>query len=332
VDALDVTEALTVTGGFRLNAANIDTRDRSGIAPELTAAHGYSHINPFAGVTYRLADWVSAFGGYSQANRAPTPLESDCASQTQPCLLEGSLVADPVLKQVVAETGEFGLRGTRTGDVGTLSWSASLFRTDSNNDIVDLASAIQGRGFYTNVPLTRRQGLDLNARFQSNGWSTYINYSWLDATYQFAGTLASPNNPMADNDGNVTVTPGNHIPLNPAHQLRFGGDVNIDLLPGLNLGGDLQLTGSQYFDGDQANQNGKLSSYWLLNLRAAYSFNEQWQVYGLINNVFNRHAASYGTYFQPDDTAGLFASPLSDPRSVVLTPPLSAELGIKLSL
>ena len=52
------------------------------------------------------------FGGYSEANRAPTPLELDCASQTQPCLLEGSLVADPPLQQVVAHTYQAGLRGS----------------------------------------------------------------------------------------------------------------------------------------------------------------------------------------------------------------------------
>ena len=98
VDALDLTNALTVTGGFRLNAANIATRDRSGSAPELTGAHGYTHLNPLAGLTYAVTDGISVYGGYSQANRAPTPLELDCASATQPCLLEESLVADPALK------------------------------------------------------------------------------------------------------------------------------------------------------------------------------------------------------------------------------------------
>jgi iron complex outermembrane receptor protein len=204
VDTLDVTGALTVTAGFRLNAADIRTRDRGGAAPELTGSHGYAHFNPLAGLAYKISGGVSLFGGYSEANRAPTPLETDCASATLPCLLEGSLVADPPLKQVVAHTGEAGVRG----QANDLSWSASVFRTDSDNDIVALASVIQGRGFFTNVPLTRRQGIDVDAGYRGQGWSSYASYSYLDATYQFTGTLASPNNPGADAGGNVSVTPG----------------------------------------------------------------------------------------------------------------------------
>ena len=258
VDALDLTPDLTLTAGFRLNAADIATRDRSGAAPELTGTHGYTHLNPLAGVSYKITDAITFFGNYSQANRAPTPLELDCADAAKPCLLEGSLVADPPLKQVVAQNGEAGLRGRLSGAGGLLQWSASLFRSDSDNDIVALASTIQGRGYFTNVAATRRQGADLAARFTAEGWSTYVSYSFLDATYQFSGTLASPNNPSADAAGNVTVTPGRHIPLNPANNMKVGGE--WEMLPGLTLGADLVFTGSQYFDGDDANQNTKLPS------------------------------------------------------------------------
>ncbi|HMH65800.1 MAG TPA: TonB-dependent receptor, partial [Rhizomicrobium sp.] len=118
VDALDLTDALTLTAGFRVNAADIVTRDRSGVAAELSGTHGYGHINPLAGLTYKFSDAISAFGGYSEANRAPTPLELDCASPTVPCLLEGSLVADPPLAQVVSHTYQAGLRGNLTGLLG----------------------------------------------------------------------------------------------------------------------------------------------------------------------------------------------------------------------
>jgi iron complex outermembrane receptor protein len=326
VDALDVTDALTLTAGFRLNAADISTRDRSGAAAELSGSHGYGHLNPLAGVTYKVSDTVSLFGGYSQANRAPTPLELDCASATQPCLLEGSLVADPPLKQVMVHTGEAGLRGQSGG----LAWSASLFRTDSDNDIVALASVIQGRGFFTNVPLTRRQGVDLDAHYRTEAWSTYVSYSFLDATYQFTGALASPNNPSADADGNVAVTPGRHVPVNPSHNFRAGGELKP--MPEITLGGEFVFTGSEYFNGDEANQNAKLPSRWVVNVRGAWRFAPGWELFGVVNNLFDRHDAAYGTYFQPDDTAALFATPLSDPRSVTLTQPISFQLGFSFAL
>src|SRR6185312_14294599 len=53
VDALDLTDALTVTMGLRINGAEIDTRDRSGLAAELNGSHNYSHANPLAGITYK---------------------------------------------------------------------------------------------------------------------------------------------------------------------------------------------------------------------------------------------------------------------------------------
>ncbi|MDB5735090.1 MAG: TonB-dependent receptor [Alphaproteobacteria bacterium] len=326
VDALDLTEALTVTAGLRINAADIVTRDRSGTAGELNGTHGYGHANPLAGLTYKFSDALTAFGGYSQANRAPTPLELDCASPTLPCLLEGSLVADPPLAQVVSQTFEAGLRGAAALGDGKLDWSAAFFTTDSDNDIVSLASTIQGRGYFANVPGTRRQGVDLTAHYAAQGWSTYASYSYLDATYQFAGTLASPNNPGADASGNVAVKPGNHIPLNPAHSVRAGGDVEV--MDGLTVGGELAFTGSQYFDGDPSNRNAKLPSYVVVNLRGAYRIAPEWELFAAVDNLFDDRSASYGTYFE---TAGGLVTPaLTDPRTITLRRPVSLQLGLKL--
>ena len=332
VDALDLTDALTITAGVRANAADIRGRDRSGVATELTGSHGYGHVNPLAGLTYKFDNAISLFGGYSEANRAPTPLELDCASQTQPCLLENSLVGDPPLAQVVSHTYQAGARGSLSGLLGSdrVNWSASFFRTDSDNDIVALASTIQGLGYYTNVPLTRRQGVDLTTSYQANGWSAYLNYSYLDATYQFTGTLASPNNPGADANGNVQVMPGNHIPVSPANTLKAGADVIV--MEGLSLGAEMAYTGSQYFAGDPSNLNSKLAGYAIVNLRAAYDITPQWQVFGLVDNVFNNHSATYGTYFSPDDTAGLLNPALTDPRSLTLQQPITFQLGLKLKL
>jgi iron complex outermembrane receptor protein len=332
VDALDLTEALTLTAGFRINAADIVTRDRSGTAGELNGTHGYGHVNPLAGLTYKVSDALSAFGSYSQANRAPTPLELDCASPTLPCLLEGSLVADPPLAQVVSTTWQAGLRGALRGLLGEdrLSWSASLFRTDSDNDIVSLASTIQGRGYFANVPSTQRQGVDLTARYETHGWSAYASYSYLDATYQFTGALASPNNPNADATGNVAVTPGRRIPLNPANTVRAGADV--DVLDGFSVGGELAFTGSQAFDGDPGNTNAKLPSTFVVNLRTSYNLDNNWQVFGLINNLFDNSDATYGSYFDPSDSVGLVSPALTDPRTLTLRQPITFEAGLKLKL
>ena len=330
VDALNLTGALTLTVGFRTNIADTETRDRSGTAPELNGTHRYTRINPLAGATYAITSEISVFGGYSEANRAPTLLELDCASETQPCLLEGALVADPPLKQVVSHTYEAGLRGGAEWRGGRFNWSVNFFRNHSDNDIVALASTIQGRGFFTNVPATQRQGIDATVQFEAEHWSAYASYSYLDAKYKFTGALASPNNPFADDDGDIFVTPGKHIPLNPAHHFRLGGD--IEILPGVSVGSDVVIVGSQYYAGDDANQNPKLPAYWVLNLRGSYQFNDTWEAFAMINNVFDRHDATYATFFDPEGTSGLLNPPLADPRTLTLEQPISFQVGLTVKL
>lgn len=329
VDALDLTDSLTLTAGLRVNAADIITRDRSGMAAELNGSHGYGHVNPLAGLTWKITDGISLFGSYSEANRAPTPLELDCADPLRPCLLEGSLVADPPLAQVVSHSYQAGLRGGTTVADGKLDWSISLFRTDSDNDIVALASTLAGRGYFANVPSTQRQGIDLSAHFATQGWSAYASYSHLDATYQFTGTLASPNNPNADNNGNVLVTAGRRIPLNPANMVRAGGD--MDVMEDISLGGELVFTGSQYFDGDPSNLNAKLPSTLVVNLRAAWQIDQRWQLFGVVDNLFDNRDALYGSYFDPSGSNGLVTPPLTDPRTLTLRQPVSFQAGIKLT-
>ena len=84
----------------------------------------------------------------SEANRIPTPLELGCSNPQKPCLLEGFLVSDPPLQQVVAKTVEAGFRGSINAGSGRGDWKLGLFHTDSQNDIIQVASALQGRGVF----------------------------------------------------------------------------------------------------------------------------------------------------------------------------------------
>ena len=63
-------------------------------------------------MTYKVTPWLTAYAGYAEANRAPTPAELSCAGPTDSCSLANFFVGDPNLKQVVAHTVEAGLRGT----------------------------------------------------------------------------------------------------------------------------------------------------------------------------------------------------------------------------
>ncbi len=124
---------------------------------------------------------------------------------------------------------------------------------DSQNDIIEVASALQGRGVFQNVPLTRRQGSEAGAQYQTSQYVVYANYAFIDATYQFS----REHNPFADANGNIFVTPGKQIPGIPRHQVK--GGVHYWITSEFKLGTDVIWVSSQWFIGDNANQNPKLA-------------------------------------------------------------------------
>jgi iron complex outermembrane receptor protein len=329
-NTLDLTPALSLTTGARLNVANIHLQDELGFAPDLNGRHSYMRVNPVVGATYKVTPGLTAYAGYSEANRAPTPLELGCANPNRPCLIESALVSDPPLKQVVARTVEAGLRGTVPGEFGKIEWKLGAFRTDSMDDIIHVASFIQGRGFSTNVEATRRQGLEAGLQVKTQAWLAYANYSFLDATYQFSGDLPSPNNPSADENGDVHVTPGKRIPGIPQHQFKAGVDYLVT--PQWKVGGNIVAVGSQFFIGDDANQNAKLPAYWYVNLNTSYQISKEVQLFGVVTNLFDKRFATYGTYFEAAGLERALGFPLIDPRTITPAQPLSVYAGIRVKL
>lgn len=330
-ETFDLTNRLSLTAGGRYNVAKIAMNDLLGTSPDINGNYTFSRFNPVVGFTYKiLPELMTFYAGYSEANRVPTPLELGCSNPAKPCLLEGFLVSDPPLQQVVARTREAGLRGNVKVNGGGLDWKLGLFRTDSQNDIIEVSSVIQGRGVFQNVPGTRRQGLEAGANYQASPWLFYVNYALVDATYQFTGKLASLNNPSADADGNVLVTPGKHIPGIPLHQIKTGVDYAVT--PALKLGTDVIWVGSQWYIGDQANQNVKLADYWVANLHGSYQLTNELQIYGFVNNLFNRKFATFGTYFDPQAIANAIPNPPIDHRTITPAQPLAVYVGLRAKL
>lgn len=329
-DAFDVTQALALTAGGRLNIAKIRMTDLTGMSPDLNSDLTYMHINPLAGLAYKVLPGLTAYGGYSESNRAPTPLELGCANPLRPCLIESALVSDPPLRQVVSHTYEAGLRGNVALESGRIDWKAGAYRTDVTDDIITTASAIQGRGVFQNVPATRRQGIEAGAQYTAQRVMVYANYSFIDATYRFAGALASPNNPFADANGNIFVTPGDRIPAIPAHQLKAGAEITVT--EPWKVGVDVAFVGSQYFVGDDANQNPKVPAYWVTNLHTSYQLTRELQLFALITNLFNQRYYTYGTYFQPSNVANALPAALTDPRSVTPAQPFAIYGGLRVKL
>ena len=324
-DTFDVTSQFALTLSGRYNLALIRLNDLGGTS--LNGDHRFSRFNPAVGGTYKITPNLTAYVGYSEANRAPTPAELACADPARPCTLEAFVVSDPPLKQVVARTYEAGLRGTvPTGDSGgRIAWNLGLFRTDNQDDIINVASSIVGRGFFQNAGNTRRQGIEAGLNYRSETWFAYLDYSLVDATFQSDLTLNSPNNPFADPaTGEIAVHRGDHLPSIPQHRLKLGADYS--LTERWKLGADLVLASDQYFRGDESNQNPKIPGYHVVNLHSSYQVTDHVEVFGLVQNLFNEKYETFGVFFDPSRVPSLG---LSDPRSLSPAPPLAFFAGVR---
>ena len=172
----------SITAGGRFNVANINLQDQIGTA--LNGSDTYTRFNPIIGGTYKITPGLTAYAGYSEANRAPTPLELGCADPAHPCIIASFLVSDPPLKQVVSHTVEAGLRGTQELQFGTLGWKLGGFRADNTDDILAIPSpVVQGFGYFQNVGSTRRQGIEAEVTLKSKKMQFYASYTFIDARF-----------------------------------------------------------------------------------------------------------------------------------------------------
>ncbi|MGH7094518.1 MAG: TonB-dependent receptor, partial [Stellaceae bacterium] len=302
-DTLNLTPALAVTASGRYNIADISLADQRGAA--LSGSASYSRFNPAIGATYKFGPGLTAYAGYSEGNRVPTPSEIECSNPAQPCLLPSSLASDPPgLKQVVSHTYEAGLRGRFTLPErlpGRFGWHFGLYRTDLDDDIYGVATSISS-GYFANIGATRRQGIETGITYKDAKWSVFGNYSLVDATFESSFLLPSPANPSADASGSIAVRTGDRLPGIPMNQFKVGADYRIT--PHWSVGAALSYFSGQYLRGDESNQNAMLPGYEVINLHSTYTVIKNVQVFFNVQNILN---AKYVTFGQYGDASGINA-------------------------
>jgi iron complex outermembrane recepter protein len=332
-DTFDVTSQLAITFGGRFNVAQINLEDQTGLNSLLDSSNRFQRFNPVIGATYKITPNFTIYAGYSEANRAPTPLELGCSDAAHPCMIDNFLLSDPPLKQVVSHTVEGGVRGSFGTDAkaGLMTWGLGVFHTQSDDDIISVSSAVVPNfGYFTNAAKTLRQGVEAKLDWRQDRWNAYANYTFIDATYQTAMTLQSPNSPFANGNGDIFVTPGDHIPGIPAH--RFKAGVDYAVTDAWKVGADLNLVGSQYLIHDDSNQAQKVPPYAVVNLHTSYQLIPNVELFGLINNALNQHYYVGGTFFSTSGfpiASGGNALALGDARGYLPGMPFAAYAGLR---
>ena len=291
-DTFAFTEKLLLTLAGRYNIAAIDTTDELGTKPGVNGTNTYRRFNPAIGLNYNPSKAVNTYVSYNEGMRAPTAVELTCADPNAPCPLPNAFLSDPPLQAVVAKTLELGGRGALGPNT---AWSAAVYHANLYNDIQFVSAGTTNvAGYFTNIPQTRRQGIELGLQQQLGTVKLQAAYAFVDATYQSSFAIQSPNNSTANGAGDIQVQPGDHIPGIPRNNFKLRADWQAT--PKLSIGGTLVYASSQYAQGDNNNQdqNGPVPGYTIVNMDARYYITDQLQVFGRINNLFDRKYQTAG--------------------------------------
>lgn len=335
-DTFNLSDTVALTGSARYNRTRVINEDRLvPTYPNLDGDFTYHRVNPAVGVTWQVAPTMGFYASYNEGNRAPTPIELGCADPANPCTLPNALAADPFLKQVVAKTIEFGLRGAQ-GDA--FNWNATLFRTTNHDDILFVGTSTSA-GYFTNFGKTRRQGLELGLSGRHGQFDWHAGYTWLDATFQSEACLMAESNSSAGSYSQcgadeIRIKSGDRLPALPRHALKLG----LDWKPtdSLRIGTDVQAFTSQLVRGNENgkhDENGEIDGYTVFNLDADWKFSKGWTVFGRINNVFDTEYETAGALAENVFNAnGQFITDPNDwedERFVAPGAPRSAWIGLR---
>lgn len=328
-DTLALTPDLALTAAARYNVSHVHMRDQLvDTAPNLDGDHRFSKLNPALGLTWQAAPALNFYLGANQGTRVPTPIELGCADPANPCTLPNAMAADPPLKQVVARTIEAGARGRLPGNI---DWNAGVYRTVNRDDILFVGTSTSA-GYFTNFGRTQRQGLELGLAGAHGAFDWRVNYAYLHASFRSSACLLAENNSARGQDAACTgggqddeilVKKGDRLPGLPEHSLKLA--LSWRAAPGLRLGADLQAFSSQYARGNENNRHragestdafgnvrrfdgdGRISGYAVLNLNGELDLGKGWQLFGRVDNVFDRRYATAGALAEnPFDAAGAF--------------------------
>ena len=298
-DTWSLADSLQLTGSLRYNRTRVLNSDRMG--DDLNGDFTYRKLNPALGFAWHVRPSMTLYGGLTQGNRAPTPIELGCADPKNPCSLPNAMAADPFLEQVVTRTLEFGARGQLAG--GT-TWNLTAFRSINHDDLLFVGTG-GSKGYFTNFGRTRRQGVELGFAGAQGPVDWRVDYTFLHATFQSSACILAENNSTEGTAGcpgdEIRVSPGDFLPGLPKHNLKVGLDWNLS--DRLRVGTTVLGYSDQYVRGNENNRHhadeefegsGKLPGYMVVNLTADYRFARDWTLFAQVDNLFDKGYATSG--------------------------------------
>lgn len=335
---------LTLSGRF--NDTRVSTVDEGranlGLTTNLDGEGHYRKFNPAIGATWQVMPSLTAYGGWSQGNRAPSPIELGCSDPANACVLPNALQSDPPLKQVVSRTLEMGVRGTLAQG---LRWNASVFRSANQDDLLFISNGLAA-GYFSNFGRTLRQGVELGASQQSGALTWSASYSYLRATFESSACIVAEANSTAETsaactgEDEIEVRPGDRLPGLPAHTLKLGLD--LQATPTWSVGTQMRAQSGQYLRGNENNAHqgdgadfqgsGRVPGFAVFDLTTRWKPSPGWELFAKVTNLFDRRYATGGLLGENAfDASGALQAPADWRQEQFVAPgaPRAAWIGLR---
>src|SRR5207244_8840001 len=179
-----------------------------------------------------------------------------------------------------------------------LSASADVYRTDVRDDIF-LVAPTAPTGYSPNTAAPRRAGGETAIRWASpgGGGQLYANYGYTAATFETTAVLSTGRPP-----GNETVTPGDRLPMVPAHRVNAGASRPL-FKDVLRLRVDGRYIGTQYLRGDEENVEARLPDYALADASLEANVG-RYAVRVMVPNVLDHRYVTFGTFAENPTVTG----------------------------
>src|SRR6266513_142844 len=293
----DVAPALAATVVGRYDYVRLPYDDL--LDPTQSGLNVFHRLSPRAALSWTGAAGHEVYASWSAGFRTPALVEIACSDPTAACPLPFALGPDPALRPVVATTYELGWHFRPAAR--QLALGADLYRTDVRDDIFFVAPTAT-TGYFQNIGDTRRIGIEASAAWTARGGlGVYANYGYTAASFRTAAVLATGRAP-----GNETVTPGDRIPMIPAHRANVGALLPLPLSLGtehLRARLDVRYIGPQYLRGDEENVERRLPDYTVVDASLEASVG-RYDVRVAIPNVFDRRYVTFGTFAENPTVPG----------------------------
>ncbi len=295
-DTLVLTERLRLMLTLRYNQIKVAAEDFTGDRPELTATHYFRRLNGGTGLHYAADNGLSYYAGVYQSSRAPSPVELACSHPDAPCNLPNTYLADPPLKEVVSRNIEAGIRGRFS--LG--NWHAGVFYTRNRDDIhfQTTGGVSSNQGYFANIGDTVFHGAELTLSYAAKPWSTSVNYTFLNATYDDEFVAFSPNHPGTET-GAMAVAKGAFLPLTPRHSFKW--QVGYQWHERLQVAADVIGNSGIYLRGDEANLDEPTAGFAVVNLSAEFQVSETLRTSIHVDNLFDQQFERFGLYGEADE-------------------------------